>query len=578
MSLLMQALKKAERAKQNHLHEDELAKPSEEFDAVLSLAPQESAPAVPELTEAVASGEAPRIEPALSLEPVDHPALSLSPLPAETPAGPMALDLTPPAMTPLAHDAEATASPSTAPAPDAGRPGAKPGPNADPESKAPASTRAQARADAPRARAHGPAKAQPKRRAAAPPRAMLDPATIRLAVLGGIALLILCIFGFLYWRAVSGPGAGSGLPMVPMPPQTITPAGTAGLIVVAPPAGAAPAGAPDPGLNGAAVSTAGADGGTAPSAAVPANTAAGAPVAPPPMETPAGPPDGAMAAQMHPYGAGPGSAATAAPAQALPSAQASPPAQALPPARPREDAPQRVQAERVPSQSRPQQPVTAINNGDIRMVRTDRAPRINPVLQDAYAAFTAGDTATAQRQYQQVQQQDPNNRDALLGLAAVALRQHQPALAVSQYLRLLELDPNDSEAASGLIGLSHGDPEQSESRLKAILQHNPSAAPVLFTLGNLYAQQGRWTDAQDSYFRAWSSDPSNADYAFNLAVGLDRLNQPKLAIGYYQRALALATNNPGTFDHGAARRRLHELSATVAPSSPSSPATLRPTP
>ncbi|TFW22400.1 hypothetical protein, partial [Duganella callida] len=48
MSLLMQALKKAERAKQNALPDEELDKPSEEFDAVLELTPEPApAPAEP---------------------------------------------------------------------------------------------------------------------------------------------------------------------------------------------------------------------------------------------------------------------------------------------------------------------------------------------------------------------------------------------------------------------------------------------------------------------------------------------------------------------------------------------------
>jgi Tfp pilus assembly protein PilF len=548
----MQALKKAERAKQNHLHEDELAKPSEEFDAVLSLAPQEAATAVPELTETVSKEPASvemaaaprRVEPELSLEHYDNPALSLSPLPQEmapaaAPADMTPLDTTPPVF--AAREPAADTPSSAGAAPRAARAAAGAAQPTRPEATRPGPETPRADAQRSKARTAPP----PKRRAAAPRRAVPDAATIRLAVLGGVALLILCIFAFLYWRAVSGPGTGAGLPMVPMPAQTITPAGNGGMIVVAPPPGA---GVASP--YSTATAQPGADVSAAAAAADnPAGTAA--PVPPPPPAMPSGPPSGAMAAQMHPYPSGPATVTAPAQADAPRFAQ---PAQA-----PQAQAAQMPQPQAQPRPQGSRQPVTAIDNGDIRMVRTDRPPQINPVLQDAYAAFTAGDTATAQRLYQQAQQQDPNNRDALMGLAAVALRQHQAGLAASHYLRLLELDPNDGEAASGLIGLSHGDPEQSESRLKAILERNPEAAPVLFTLGNLYAQQGRWTDAQQTYFRAWSSDPSNADYAFNVAVGLDRLNQPKLALGYYQRALALATNNPGTFDRTAAHRRLNEL-------------------
>jgi Flp pilus assembly protein TadD len=79
----------------------------------------------------------------------------------------------------------------------------------------------------------------------------------------------------------------------------------------------------------------------------------------------------------------------------------------------------------------------------------------------------------------------------------------------------------------------------------------------------LYARQGRWPEAQQSYFRAFSTAPTNPDYAFNLAVGLDRLNQGRLAQSYYQRALALAQTAPAGFDPNAVRKRLQELGASA---------------
>jgi Tfp pilus assembly protein PilF len=494
----MQALKKAERAKQNHLHEEEPAKPSQEFDAVLSLAPQEPAAPAPAL----------RTGPEPSLEQYDNPSLSLSPLAEETAqaapaaapasAAPPTLNTQPLETRPLDFAAEPAGVAATA-------------------ASQPAQSGSQAETKRPRqARAAPPAKARP----AAARRGAPDASTIRLGILGAIALLILSVFAYIYWQAVNGPGAGSQLPMVPMPPQNMTPAGNAGLIVVAPPADAAAATAPA------------------------ANAIDAAPAGTPP--------------QFQPQ----------PPQSQTPQAQSAEPAHFQPMQAPPEPvAIVRPGAQPAPAAAVDLRPaVTAAGNGDIRVLRTDRPPQINPSLQDAYAAFNSGDLGAARQHYQAVQRQDPNNRDALLGLAAVALRENQPGQAASHYLRLLELDPNDSEAVSGLIGLRHGDPEQSAMRLKAILQRNPEAAPVLFTLGNLYAQQGRWPEAQQSYFRAWSSNPANADYAFNVAVGLDRLNQPKLAIVYYQRALALASNNPGTFEHAAARRRLHELTAaTVAP-------------
>jgi len=80
-----------------------------------------------------------------------------------------------------------------------------------------------------------------------------------------------------------------------------------------------------------------------------------------------------------------------------------------------------------------------------------------------------------------------------------------------------------------------------------------------FTLGNQLAQQGRWAEAQQEFFKAFAAEPDNADFAYNLAVSLDHLRQPKLALEYYQRAIALAKARGARFDLGAAEGRVTQL-------------------
>jgi tetratricopeptide (TPR) repeat protein len=143
----------------------------------------------------------------------------------------------------------------------------------------------------------------------------------------------------------------------------------------------------------------------------------------------------------------------------------------------------------------------------------------------------------------------------------VNTRNNQGALAASYYRRMHEHYPHDSTAVAGLVGMRSGDAAQSEGRLKAILATNPEAGPALFALGNLYAQQNRWSDAQQTFFRAYSASPDNPDYAYNLAIGLDRLNQGRLALTYYQRALVLSQDKAAAFDRNALRIRMHELGA-----------------
>ena len=186
---------------------------------------------------------------------------------------------------------------------------------------------------------------------------------------------------------------------------------------------------------------------------------------------------------------------------------------------------------------------------------------VDPLVEQAYQAFQRNDLAAARDGYQRALAREPTNRDALLGLAAVDVRSGQLNSAEARYLRLLEMDPRDSHAVASLISLrGQLDPVSSESRLKSLIATQPEAALLHFSLGNQYAQQSRWSEAQAAYFKAHSVDPENADYAFNLAVSLDQLHQGKLALEFYQRALALTERRAASFDPARARLRVQELS------------------
>jgi tetratricopeptide (TPR) repeat protein len=199
----------------------------------------------------------------------------------------------------------------------------------------------------------------------------------------------------------------------------------------------------------------------------------------------------------------------------------------------------------------------------IQIKKSNIDNKINPSLSSAYQFFIVGDTNAAEPLYQKVLTDEPNNRDALVGLAAIALNRRQADRAAIFYAKLLELNPYDPEAIAGLNSLQQGDPVQSESHLKKALNQNPNSSAILFGLGNLYAQQSRWSDAQQNFFRAYAITPNNADYAFNLAVSLDRLSQSKLAIDYYQRALVLGQSGPGNFNQNGVQKRIKELEAAI---------------
>ena len=187
--------------------------------------------------------------------------------------------------------------------------------------------------------------------------------------------------------------------------------------------------------------------------------------------------------------------------------------------------------------------------------------RVNPGVAAGYAAYQSGDLEGAQRGYQQALRSEPRNVDALLGMAAVELRMRQYAMADRYYQQVLRLDPRNPYAQAGMLALRNQqvDPVAAESQVKSLIAQAPRAEDLQFTLGNQYAQQGRWDEAQQAYFKALAADPNNPDFAYNLAVSLDHLRQAKPALQHYKLALKLAESRGAGFDSEAVRTRVAQL-------------------
>lgn len=222
-----------------------------------------------------------------------------------------------------------------------------------------------------------------------------------------------------------------------------------------------------------------------------------------------------------------------------------------PSALPRSPTPLQTEAERRPAERpAPESPVR-ISRGEIK---------VPPALSRAYEQLQSEDLAGATRSYEQVLKGDPRNTDALLGMAAIAVRQGNLGAAEGWYVKALEADPKDVNAQAGLINLrGQADPSAAESRLKSLLAAQPESPTLNFALGNLYAGQRRWPDAQLAYFNAHTADPGNPDYLFNLATSLDHMHLPKIALDYYKAALAaIAGRKPG-FNPDQVKARIVEL-------------------
>ena len=205
-------------------------------------------------------------------------------------------------------------------------------------------------------------------------------------------------------------------------------------------------------------------------------------------------------------------------------------------------------------------PASPTDGAAFKIRRTSTPDKLHPRLAQAYDEWRAGNLAAAQRDYERVLRSDPNNRNALLGLGAIAVRNGQWDEASQRYTELLRLNPRDSIAQAGLIAVhENADPLRSESQIKLLLRSEPDAPHLHFTLGNLYAEQNRWGEAQVAYFNAYRLQNENPDYAYNLAVSLDQLGKGVPAAEYYRRALELAAVEGAAFDQPSVRDRLLRL-------------------
>ena len=196
----------------------------------------------------------------------------------------------------------------------------------------------------------------------------------------------------------------------------------------------------------------------------------------------------------------------------------------------------------------------------LKLAKSMVAPKVQPEASAGYEALRQGDLVQARRSYQAALAADPNGIDGLLGLATVEARAGDRAAASRLYRKTLSLDARNATALAGLAAVADlSRPESIEPALKADIARYPQSAALQMTLGNLYASQSRWHEAQTAFFEAHRLEPQSADALYNLAVALDNLNQPRLAGDYYRRALAQARGQAVQFDARGAERRLADL-------------------
>ncbi len=200
----------------------------------------------------------------------------------------------------------------------------------------------------------------------------------------------------------------------------------------------------------------------------------------------------------------------------------------------------------------------------INISKSKKLKEDNVMVSQAFKAYQEGHYDAATSIYEDVLKNDPDNRDAHLGLAAIAISNQDRKSAYSHYVHLLELNPLDTISMNALIGLSNSaDPVKDESAIKLLIQREDDVPYLYFSLGNLYAKQKRWANAQQAFFDAYRLDTTNPDYLHNLAISLDQMGQYDTALDYYKTAIDLSHNSSTRFDPVPVNKRILVLSKLI---------------
>ena len=201
--------------------------------------------------------------------------------------------------------------------------------------------------------------------------------------------------------------------------------------------------------------------------------------------------------------------------------------------------------------------LAAPDSGPIKVIRTEIDAGHETRLHGAYRAYRDGNPAAAKAGYEDVLRAYPDNRDAMLGLAACAVAQGDIPAATGMYRRILRAFPQDMLSRAALIGLQQD--RQGAALIRELLSKQPGAAFLHGTLGQLQAAQGRWPAARQSFSAAHRIDPANPAYAVNLAISLDRMGQRAQALKYYRTTLKLAEQGNAGLDIRPVMQRIQSL-------------------
>lgn len=159
-------------------------------------------------------------------------------------------------------------------------------------------------------------------------------------------------------------------------------------------------------------------------------------------------------------------------------------------------------------------------------------------LGKAYKALLVGQTAASISIYKDVLDKEPENMDAMFGLATAYHKNNQFEQAREIYTKILKKEPANKEALNNfLVLVAEEAPEDALIELEKLERINSDFSPIAAQIAMINLRLGKPEKSARYLRRAILLSPENISYKYNLAVVYDNMENEPQALQLYHKVI-----------------------------------------